>query len=56
MQIIVIIITGTATPNITVNNVCSIIAVWKSVIGIKYADTVGLKGVLVMCISVGVGS
>lgn len=56
MQIIVTIITGTVTLNIIVNNVWSIIAVWKSVTGIKYADTVGLKGVLVMCINVGVGS
>lgn len=41
MQIIVTIITGTVTPNITVNNACNTTVVWKSVTGIKYADTVG---------------
>lgn len=56
MRIIVTIITGTVTLNITVNNACSITVVWKSVTGIKYADIVGLKGVLVMCINVAVGS
>lgn len=56
MQTIVTIITGIVTVNITVNNACSITVVWKSVTGIKYADTVGLKDVLVTCINVGVGS
>lgn len=56
MQIIVTIITGTVILNITVNNVWSITAVWKSVTVMKYADIVGSKGVLVTCINVGVGS